>query len=267
MPLLRANGLDFMMETAGKGAPLLFLGGSGWDLRITRLPLDPPLSKQFQVALFDQRGQGRSARPPGPYTMADYAMDAVGLLDALGWNKAHVVGYSFGGMVAQELAIRCPDRVDRLVLAATSAGGAGGSSYPIHEFLRLPPEMRARRGIEVADRRFTRAYQAANWDASQARISARAAAQTRFMDEPGAAAGLEAQLAARAGHNTFDRLDQITAPTLLVAGRQDGQAPIDLSQAMLAKIPVCSLIIVEGAHDFLNENSEFIRATTDFCNA
>lgn len=264
MPLLHANGLALMVETAGEGPPLLFIGGTGWDLRRTRAPLGPPLAERFHVALYDQRGQGRSAKPPGPYAMADFAADAVGVLDALGWRRAHVVGYSFGGMVAQEVAIRWPERVDRLVLAATSAGGHGGASYPIQRLLDLPPLERARCAIEVADRRFSRAFQAAHPDIAAVRISARAAEQSRYMDEPGARAGLAAQLDARSRHDAHDRLRAVAAPTLIVAGVHDGQAPEPLSRAMLAEIRGAQMITVDGAHDFITECSAFFAETVKF---
>ena len=84
----------------------------------------------MEVVAHDQRGLGRSSIPAGPYTMAQYAADALGLLDAVGWSTCRVVGVSFGGMVAQELAVTAPERVERLALMCTSPGGAGGSSYP-----------------------------------------------------------------------------------------------------------------------------------------
>ena len=90
------------------------------------------------MLVHDQRGLGRTAIPPGPYSMADYAADAIALLDHVGWERARVVGISFGGMVAQELAVTVPDRVERLALLCTSPGGAGGASYPLHELAALP---------------------------------------------------------------------------------------------------------------------------------
>src|SRR6202030_1670593 len=102
-----------------------------------------------------QRGLGRSAVPPGPYTMAQYAVDALGLLDVVGWSTCRVVGVSFGGMVAQELAVTAPGRVERLALLCTSPGGEGGSSFPLHELAALTPSQRAAISTTLLDSRFT----------------------------------------------------------------------------------------------------------------
>ena len=84
----------------------------------------------FEVLAYDQRGLGQTEVPEGPYTMAEYADDAAALIAAVGWDDCAVVGVSFGGMVAQELAIRHPGRVRRLALCCTSSGGAGGCLVP-----------------------------------------------------------------------------------------------------------------------------------------
>src|SRR6201999_1628179 len=106
MPTAQVGAVELYYERAGDGPPLLFISGTGGDLRVKPNVFDGPMAKSFDLLGYDQRGLGRSATPDARYTMADYADDAAGLLDAVGWPSAKVVGVSFGGMVPQELAIR-----------------------------------------------------------------------------------------------------------------------------------------------------------------
>jgi len=251
MQFVQSNGLTFALDRRGSGEPVLFLGGTGWDLRDRPNPLDGPLAKRFEVILFDQRGMGQSDKPDVEYTMADYAEDAAGILDVLGIASAHVVGFSFGGMVAQELAIRHPDRVRRLVLAGTTSGGAGGSSYPIHEFLDLDPETRARRSLEVMDTRFTPQWQAENPREAARMIRERMILAARRADDAALEIGKRRQLMARARHDCFDRLDRIQAPTLVIAGEHDGQAPVGLARNLADGIAGARMVVVPGAHHTL----------------
>jgi len=110
IPTVTANGIELFYERKGDGPRLLFLNGSGATLETSAL-LISPFTHRFDVVAHDQRGLGRTAIPPGPYAMADYAADAIALLDAVGWDRCRVVGISFGGMVAQELAVTVPDRI------------------------------------------------------------------------------------------------------------------------------------------------------------
>ena len=109
--------LHVYYERAGSGPRLLYISGTGGDLRRKPSIFERPIADHFDLLSFDQRGLGQTSKPQTDYTMADYAADAVGLLDAIGWDRCHVMGVSFGGMVAQEVAIRYPERVERLVLA------------------------------------------------------------------------------------------------------------------------------------------------------
>src|SRR6185369_8969510 len=111
MPITQANGISLYYERAGVGPPLLFISGTGGDLRNKPNVFDGPLAKDFDLLAYDQRGLGRTAKPDVAYAMADYADDAAALMADQGWDEALVIGVSFGGMVAQELALRHPSRV------------------------------------------------------------------------------------------------------------------------------------------------------------
>lgn len=264
---LHANGLRFHAAQRGSGMPLLFVGGSGWDLRVPPTPLDSALTDKFDVVLYDQRGGGQSDKPIGPYAMEHYAKDAAGLLTALGWDRAHIVGYSFGGMVAQELAIRYPDCVNRLVLAATSPGGPDHGSYPIEVFLDLPPHERARRSLEVSDTRYNRAFQREKPAEFEALIDKRILRQNAVMHNAEARAGYRNQLVARAAHNTLDRLHHITAPTLILCGATDGQASVSGQILMAQRIPNARRKTVPGGHNFIFEHPSGIQHIMAFLGA
>src|SRR3954471_7482268 len=104
MPTTTANGIELYFERAGSAPPLLFISGTGGDLRNKPNVFDGPLVRRFDLLGYDQRGLGQSGKPDIPYSMADYADDAAALMADQGLDSALVMGASFGGMVAQELA-------------------------------------------------------------------------------------------------------------------------------------------------------------------
>jgi pimeloyl-ACP methyl ester carboxylesterase len=245
------NGIELAYVRSGAGPPLLFVGGSGQTLASSE-PMVQPFAASFDVVIYDQRGLGATSKPPGPYTMADYAADAAGLLDHLGWASARVAGVSFGGMVAQELAVTWPDRVERLALLCTSSGGAGGSSFPLHELESLAPDERARRAIELLDTRFTSSWlddhpgDRALADFMIQRESVTTSAEERR--------GMSEQLRARSGHDVFERLPLITCPTLVACGRYDGIAPPANGAAIATRIPHAEQRLYEGGHAFFAQD-------------
>jgi len=262
MPMVQAGAVELYYERAGAGPPLLFISGTGGDLRNKPNVFDGPFARSFDLLGYDQRGLGRSAKPDIDYAMADYADDAAALLDAVGWSAAKVVGVSFGGMVAQELAIRHPGKVERLVLACTSPGGKGGASYPFHEIQHLKGEARARFLIPVSDTRRDAAWAAAN-PAAYAQLVALGSADP-FADEPDHAMGARRQLEARAGHDTWERLGQIACPTLIAAGRHDGVALPATQERMAGRIPGAELRFFEGGHLFMLQDRAALPAMTEF---
>ncbi len=262
MPFTHANGIEIYFERAGSGPPLLFVSGTGGDLRVKPNVFDGPLPKRFDLLAFDQRGLGRTEKPDRPYAMADYADDAAALMETQGWDEALVMGASFGGMVAQELALRHPERVKKLVLACTSPGGAGGASFPFHEVDHLDPVERARRLIPVGDTRRDAAWQAANAELYEQLVAMGAA--DPFADEPGRRMGARRQLEARKDHDTWDRLPQIRCPVLIAAGRHDGIALPATQERMAARIPGARLRFFDGGHLFMLQDRTAFPAMTEF---
>jgi pimeloyl-ACP methyl ester carboxylesterase len=214
------------------------------------------------VVAHDQRGLGRTSVPPGPYTMADYAADAAGLLDAVGWERCRLVGISFGGMVAQELAVTFPERIERLALLCTSPGGAGGSSYPLHELADLDADARAARGATLLDTRFT-----AEWLVTHdgdRMIAELMAARTAAPGDPEQRRGEHEQLQARRYHDVWDRLDRITCPTLVAGGRFDGIAPPANAEAIASRVAGSELRLYEGGHAFFAQDPRALPEVLDF---
>jgi 3-oxoadipate enol-lactonase len=250
MPSFHAPGASIHYERAGSGPPLLHISGSGSDLRRPPSPFAWPGAERFDQAAYDHRGLGRSRAddPLAQPDMEDLAADALALADHLGWEEFLLFGVSFGGMVAQEVAIRAAGRVRRLVLACTSSGGAGGSSAPLHELAALPEHERAQRMVELID---TRTREDARL---RGRIAAELAAGRADPDERLAVASARL-FEARRHHDTWGRLGAITAPTLVAAGRHDGLAPLANSRALAGAIPGAGLEVFEGGHVFLLQDA------------
>ena len=271
MPTATIGDIDIYYETAGEGRRLLFIGGTGGDLRQKPSVFEGPMASQFELLAYDQRGLGRSGKPDRPYTMAEYADDAAGLIAHLGWSSCAVMGVSFGGMVAQELALRHPDRVDRLVLACTSSGGAGGASYPLHELRKLSAREGAERAVELIDTRNDASSRAANPDAFEAMVAfALERQESMTSDEEQARIGAEGtrrQIEARSGHDTWDRLPAIRVPTYLCGGRYDGIAPQENMEALARQIPSARLELFDGGHLFLMQDRSAFPRIVEFLNA
>ena len=261
VPRAHVNGIDIYFEHSGKGQRLLFFNGSGATLETTG-PLIDPFRARFEVLVHDQRGLGRSDIPPGPYSMKDYAADAIELLEFVGWTSCRVIGVSFGGMVAQEFTVTNPGRVDRLVLACTSPGGVGGSSYPLHELRPLDDPAAGERFLPLLDTRFTPQYLAAH-PADQALASMIAARRTGTRGAEGLR-GEREQLLARRDHDVTDRLSNIRCPTLVAAGRYDGIAPLTNSEAIVSQIPGSQLRVYEGGHLFFAQDPRALSEILEF---
>ncbi|MFZ1990513.1 MAG: alpha/beta hydrolase [Alphaproteobacteria bacterium] len=262
MPKVRVGDIDIYYERKGdeRLPRLLFISGTGGDLRLKPGTLDGVWPKHFDTLVYDQRGLGQSGKPDRPYTMADYADDAAGLMRAIGWQSARVIGVSFGGMVAQELVLRHPQMVERLVLACTSPGGAGGSSYPLHTIQHLSAEERARHMVPISDTRHDTAWAKAH--PSEYRLLTTMI--NPYAGEPGYAVGAARQIEARAHHDTWDRLPQIRCPVLIAGGLYDGMALPETQEKMARRIPRAELQMFEGGHGFMMQDARAVPALISF---
>lgn len=255
VPTAHLNGIDVYYERDGSGPRLLFLNGSGATLA-TSAPLLATLRPHFDLLAHDQRGLGRTSIPDGPYSMADYAADAAALAESVGWDTYRVVGVSFGGMVAQELAVTFPERIERLALVVTSSGGAGGASYPLHTLIDMSPDERLALRLPLLDTRFDEAWLDSH-PHDRALVEAMSARSAD--DKPADVLRGEAlQLQARRHLDVYDRLPNITCPTLVASGCYDGIAPPSNGEAIAAQIPGAQLRLYEGGHAcFYQDRSAF----------
>lgn len=232
-------------DGAAEEMRVLVVPGTGSDLREPPGAFGWPGAERFAVLSYDHRDLGRSrAAAQEPPAMEDFAADALELADHLGWDTFAVVGISFGGMVAQELALRAPERVAKLVLAITSGGGALGSSYPLHELYTLPAEERLELLVALLDIRTAE-------DRQLAELFRGFLAAGHSLHPDQVPPGLARQLDARSRHDASARLAELTMPCLVAAGRHDGIAPLERSIALAAAIPAARLAVFDGGHGVL----------------
>jgi len=265
MPFTTVKNISIYYEILGEGPRLMFISGTGGDLRLKPSVFNSLLAKHFEILAFDQRGLGQTDKPDTSYTMFDYAADAASLLEELGWKSCFVMGVSFGGMVAQEFALRYPQRVEKMVLACTSSGGEGGSSFPLHELL-LGTSLRERavRMIELLDTRYDKAWQTTHPRQFKVMIDQRVKRYRFAESEPGRAVGARRQLEARMHHDTYERLPNLQMPVFICGGKYDGISPPENLRALCGRIPNAQLEFFDGGHGFLLQDPKAYQNIIDF---
>jgi pimeloyl-ACP methyl ester carboxylesterase len=241
------NGTRLYYETYGSGPALALVAGLGAGTWLWEQQIDD-LAEHFTVVAFDNRGVGRSDAPEGPYSIAMMADDLAGVLDSLGIERAHVLGASMGGFIAQEFALRYPERVDRLVLVATSAGGATHVPMSPETLARLmatheDPREYVRQRLPLA---FTEAYLA---DTTTVKHLV-----DQRLEHPQPPQAYQAQLAAGATFDAAERVSQIQAPTLVAAATDDLLVPVENAHNLAEALPHAELQVYEDlGHQFFVE--------------
>jgi pimeloyl-ACP methyl ester carboxylesterase len=246
MPLANLNGININYRVEGQGEPLVMIMGftasrSGW------MPQISFFKKHYRVVTFDNRGAGKSDKPPGLYSTRMMADDTVALMDLLGIEKAHIMGVSMGGMIAQELAINYPRRVMKLVLACTYASQdeTSGDTLEQAKFLHLTPEKKVSAMVSLAF----------NKPLYRFIFGLLATVQNKFMGTSGRV-GIAGQSEACLKHNTLERLPLITAPTLVIVGTGDRIIKPVSSEVIASKIPNVKLVKVEGGSHYFSFEME-----------
>lgn len=267
MPKAMVNGINIYYEVHGQGEPLVLIMGSfgpleGWSSQIRAF------QKHYRVIVFDNRGIGRTDKSPDRYTIETMADDTVGLIDYLGIDKAHVLGMSLGGPVAQHIAINYPQRVKKLVLVCSIAG-------PDRRYLH--PDMikafGAEEGSQTVDLRsidfleIMKATVALSFNDESLRDSLSVQAESWFRQFD--IEGFVKQWEAVASYNAVDRLHQIEAQTLVLTGAEDRIVNPHSSVVIAGLIRNSRLVKVEGgSHAFFMELSDrFNTEVLDFLKA
>jgi pimeloyl-ACP methyl ester carboxylesterase len=255
------QGVRIAYDVVGTGDAVVLVHGLGYA-RWGWEPVADQLAEEFRVILLDNRGIGESDAPPGPYTARRMAEDVVAVLDAVGVERAHVVGTSLGGMVAQEVALGWPQRVDRLVLVCTTPGGPKAFPLPRRtlELMASAPTLPQ----EAALRRFVENALGADTVARRPELAD--LIYERRLQHPPDPAGWQAQAAAGVTFDAFDRLGSITAPTLVVHGTDDGVVDSRNARLLAEAIPRARLeLFAGGGHLFFWEQPErFVEVVRDF---
>jgi pimeloyl-ACP methyl ester carboxylesterase len=256
---VETNGIELYYEEHGEGEPLLLIMGWGGNAA-TWAPQLPGLSEHFRVIAFDNRGAGRSSAPDEPYSIAQMAEDTVGLLDALDIRRTHVFGISMGGMIAQELALRHPARVNALVLGCTSAGGRRAAGFT--GLRREIQSFRDKNG-QGPDLEWFAEFMKTLWTEEALQRSAAPVQDfvLSFIRYAPPLHGLKHQAGAIADHDTHDRLPEIAHRTLVITGEEDPLVHPWNSHTIANRIPNARLhVFGELLHAFHLERADAVNS-------
>jgi len=246
------NGININYQESGQGEPFTLIIGLGSDKSNWRLQTTF-FGKHYRIITFDNRGSGRSDKPAEPYTIKAMADDTIGLLDHIGIERTHLLGISMGGMIAQELAIRYPERVEKLVLASTFARREGESGFSEEVSRAVKTWEASPQGI-TDTRRVIDLILDLTFNKLSYRVLALPLMRTavRFSS----LRGVGEQLRATLGHDVYSRLPIIQAPTLVITGTADRVIKPSSSEVIAKSIPGSTLVKIEGgSHGLSGEMS------------
>ena len=260
---VRVGDVNLYYELYGQGEPLVLVAGTGISCAPWRVFQVPEFSRYYQVLIYDHRGLGRSDKPDMPYSTRLFAKDCAGLMDALGIKKAHIMGHSMGGRVAQWIALDYPEKVRSLVL---SGSGSGKYSETLQDYPRGVPYDAALEMIEKGYEKYQRDHWGPGFMFSDEFMREHPEVVRKFqeliVEEVPPLNCYLRHVVARQCHETTAIVDQIKAPTLVIVGSKDSHeggtgSHVESSKALTEKIPNAELVLVEGGkHGYLREMPE-----------
>lgn len=257
MPTVPIRDIMTYYEEAGSGDPLILVMGLGGDLQAWAMQV-PALAKHFRVITFDNRGAGRTSAPDRPYTIQQMADDLAALMDRLGIDKAHVLGWSMGGYIAQEFAIKYPARVEKLILLATAASIDGYGRAVVTSWINARRSNLSREQWQ----RFTAPYLYSPGlldDHERLERAILNSANNPYAQQDHA---FIRQAAAILAFNASDRLGAVKAKTLVLSPKDDMLIPPRNSEKLAGLIPGATLQTLDGGHvgslEYPNEYNEAI---------
>jgi proline-specific peptidase len=277
MPKVRANDIQIYYEVHGEGFPLVMIMGLGGDLDHWDPRLIEELSRKFKLVMFDNRGAGRTDVSDRKYTIKLFADDTAGLMDALGISKAHILGISMGGMIAQELVLNYPEKVAKLVLCSTFSQwrvnqDASRLMLAMKEGASSEELTRIILSLEVANdfpsdfikkNPFVVSY--CTSDFAKENPDSWNNYMERSAKHPISQEAYKRQMNAAEKFDTHDRLQQIKVPTLVLYGRKDFGLPPEGVSILAEAIPNAKLLCFEKSnHMLVEEMNEVINSIIDF---
>jgi len=265
LPSVKVNDINMYYEIHGDGFPLVMIMGLSANIDWWNPEIIEQCSQNYKTVIFDNRGAGRTDKPEIDYSIKMFADDTKGLMDALNIDRAHVLGVSMGGMIAQELVLNYPEKVEKLVLGCTNCGGSK-SIPPGEEVLTkmvslggLPPEEMLQEFLPYL---LTEEFIRNNPEYIES-------FKQRALIAPIPADAYQRQINAILGFNTYRRLKKIEVPTLVIHGKRDLLVPTENGEILAEKIPGAQLLLLDNAAHFYDQpdTDKVISSTLEFLKA
>jgi 3-oxoadipate enol-lactonase len=263
MPIAHVNGINLNYQLEGEGdETIVLVNGLADDLETWVLQMEDLLGAGYRVLRFDNRGVGHSSAPAGPYTTELFAKDTKALVDELGLRDFHLVGVSMGGMIAQEYALAFGGDLRSLTLACTYAAPGPFCTRMFAMWADLAPKL----GVPFVMRDVTLwAFTVPFFEEREEELKE---FETAMADLPQSLDAYLAQLSSIRTHDCTDRLEEISTPTLVLAGEEDILIPVRLSRRLHEGIAGSQWRTTKGGHACVWEHpSEFNSALLEFVNA